>query len=307
MTPLNLAFGYFPRQLDISAGPVKISSHPELARMVSRVESSELVVDEWVYAPTIFRHKPDGTKTRNPYPERIFGLPKTHLFSHAAADNEEHIAFHLWCLSFFVGMRLTSTDVGFVDATPIKEGVLCDFVLIGCNIEDCVSLAEAFWLGNRDVAERAKLVAAIIHALFLSKRPQHLQFERFSLLYSAIDACFALAKSFHPQQKAVPHAERIQWMCRIFGTPIPHWADQCEQARAEVADIRNQNVHEARFMGEPLGFALHGVGGNTNLNLEMEELLCRLLVGLLGNQLEDYVMTAVGTYQRCGLTVRPRV
>lgn len=307
MNLFNVPFGYFPKQLDISTGPVKISSHPELENIVAMVESSELVVDKWVYAPTKFRHNPEGIKTRSPYPERIFSLPKTHFFSHPAADNEGHIAFHLWCLSFFVGMRLTSAEAGFVDATPIEEGALRDFVLVGCDIKDCVILADAFWLANRDVPARGKLVAAIVHALFLSKRPQHLQFERFALLYSAMDACFALAKSFYSPSKSVPHAERIRWMCELFSIPLPVWAKQGEQTCAEIVDIRNQNVHEARFMGEPLGFALHGVGGNTNLTLEMEELISRLLVGLLGNQREDYVKTPVGTYQQHGLRVGARV
>ena len=54
-------------------------------------------------------------------------------------------------------------------------------------------------------------------------------------------------------------------------------------------------------MGEPLGFALHGVGTNKNLTLEMEALICRLLVALLGAANADYVRSAITTRQRQGL------
>lgn len=53
---------------------------------------------------------------------------------------------------------------------------------------------------------------------------------------------------------------------------------------AEVASLRNATVHEALLMGEPLGFAIHGTGANQNLTLEMQALLCRVVVALLGQK-----------------------
>jgi hypothetical protein len=292
MTELTMAFGYYPKQLNLSVGSILVSPRPELAELVARVERSERVKDDWIYAPTQTLVKPDGTEILQPYPDRIFGLPQTHSFKHSSADSDEHIAFHLWCLSFFTGMRLTSTDAGFVDCTPIIPNKLFDFLLVGSKTKDAVRLAEVFWLNNRSSPERAKLIAAIIHALFLSQNPRHLQFERFAMLYSSIDACFALAKSFNG---------RIKWMCELFGIPLPSWAIKGDTAAAEIVDIRNQSTHEALFMGQPLGFALHGVGGSINLTLEMEGLICRLLVGLLSPQPVDYVSTPVDTYQQYGL------
>ena len=61
-----------------------------------------------------------GKVREHPYASRVFGLPKTHLIEHAEATNQDHLDFHLWALSFFVGMRLTATDAGFLDATPLK-------------------------------------------------------------------------------------------------------------------------------------------------------------------------------------------
>ena len=76
------------------------------------------------------QHFPSGRITDRTYAARIFGLPKTHSITHAAPDSVDHVEFHVWGLSFFTGMRLTTTEAGFVDATPIKPGKLVDFVLL---------------------------------------------------------------------------------------------------------------------------------------------------------------------------------
>jgi hypothetical protein len=204
-------------------------------------------------------------------------------------------------LSFFTGMRLTATEAGFVDATPIKPGELVDFVMLGRGLVDALDLAEAFWTGHRSTPDRARLIAAAVHALFLGQNSQHLQFERFILLYTAFDACFALAKAIKRPARTIPHASRVKWMCDAFGMLTPAWADPA--SGVEVASLRNETVHEALFMGEPLGFAIHGTGTNQNLTLEMQALICRFVVALLGAESCDYVRSPVNTRQRHGLSL----
>ena len=65
-----------------------------------------------------------------------------------------------------------------------------------------------------------------------------------------------------------------------------------------VSVMRNATLHESLFMDAPLGFALHGVGTNQNLPLEMQAVICRLLVALIGDSGADYVRTPVTTV-RC--------
>jgi hypothetical protein len=203
-------------------------------------------------------------------------------------------------LSFFTGMRLTSTEAGFLDATPIKPGKLVDFVLLD-DLAAAIELAERFWTDNLNTPQRARLVAAAIHALFIAHYPPSLQFERFLYCYTALDACYALAASIAPPTRRPTHAERVAWLCRRFGMNIPAWAAPAPSQPVEVAAIRNATLHEALFMGEPLGFALHGIGTGANLPLEMEALICRLLVALLGAETADYVRSPINTRQRHGL------
>lgn len=301
MSAREVPFGYHPRPLDLTAGPVTITSLPDLDEAVAAIEADEGVDGDWIYAPVQLVKNLGGEVRQRPYSARVFGLPKTHVLRHASPDSDDHLTFHIWTLSFFTGMRLTASEAGFVDATPIKPGKLVDFVLLGPGLPAGIELAEAFWAAHRTDPRRPRLIAAAIHALFLGQYKQALQYERFLLLYTAFDACFALAKSLFPHAKGVTHARRVAWMCGLFGMTVPAWADPAAPSGPEVASLRNETVHEALYMGEPLGFALHGVGSGRNLTLEMEALVCRLLVALLGAPGADYVTSPVNTRQRHGL------
>lgn len=300
MTATRLDFGFYPEPLHLRSSSITIEPLPKLADAVATIEADPGTENGWFAPPQQTRNLLGETRSR-PYPARVFGLPKTHAIEHANPDSEDHLKFHIWALSFFMGMRLSATEAGFLDATPIKPGKLVDFVLLGKSLEKAIDLAETFWVTNRPEPHRARLVTAAVHALFLAQNPRHLQFERFMLLYAAIDACFALAKSAHPPRTRVSHARRVDWMCKLFGIATPTWADPAAPSGPELAALRNNTIHEALFMGEPLGFALHGVGTNQNLTLEMEALTCRLLVALIGGAQADYVRTPVNTRQCHGL------
>ena len=101
----------------------------------------------------------------------------------------------------------------------------------------------------------------------------------------------------HPPMVRVTHTKRVTWMCGLFGMKTPDWANPTAPTGSEVALLRNATLHEALCMGEPLGFALHGIGTNDNVTLEMEALICRFLVGLLGGDHADYLRSPVNTRQ----------
>ena len=238
-------------------------------------------------------------------PSRIFGLPKTHVLTHENADSLDHLEFLVWCFSFFVGMRLTTTDAGFLDATPIKPGTLTDFRLSNQGLHDAISFAESFWHKHRGNQRDVKRLIGIIHALFLSQYPPYLQFEEFTYLYTALDACYALAQSIcGPPSKRLTHAARLDWTCKSFGLPTPKWATLGASNSTEVSAVRNPTLHEALFFEEPLGFAIYAgnkLSQQDNITLEMQALVCRLLVALLGKPNCEYVTSPVNTRQIFGL------
>ena len=128
-------FGFYPYSLKIEEQGITISTLPDLKDKVSSVNSDGYVEKDWIYSShQLERNFPSGRVRELPYPGRIFGLSKTHVIRHATAKSEEHIDFLVWALSFFVGMRLTTTEAGFCDATPIKPHKLVDFILHGNSL-----------------------------------------------------------------------------------------------------------------------------------------------------------------------------
>jgi hypothetical protein len=296
-------FGYCPETLSLNSPTINVRALPGLKESVDQVSGSPQVEADWIYAPAQEVYQMGVGVRSLPYVSRVFGLPKTHTFAHNACDGSDHVNFHIWALSFFLGMRLTATEAGFVDATPIRPRKLVDFVLVNKGLEKSLEVTENFWKAHRANPERPKIFSAAVHALFLAQYPRALQFEQFMYLYTSLDACYALASSINPPPRRPSHAARIEWLCNLFGMPVPDWANTAIASSPELAVMRNAAFHEAIFMGEPLGFSVHGIGTNQNITLEMEALICRLLVALIGANTADYVRTAITTRQMHGLSL----
>ena len=289
MPGICITFGYYPEHCDIRTGDISVTTLPDLGQVVGNIRVFAGIVGDWLYAPSSAGR-----------PNRIFSLPKTHVLTHENADSLDHLEFLVWCFSFFVGMRVTTAEAGFLDATPIKSGTLTDFRLSNRGLGDAISLAESFWQKHRSNQRDVKRIIGIINALFLSQYPSYLQFEEFIYLYTALDACYALAASVSPPPSKLNHAGRIEWICQNFGMKTPNWATPGASNSTEISAARNDTLHEALFFEEPLGFAIYG--GNKpsqqgNITLEMQALVCRLLIALLGKPNCDYVTSPVNMRQ----------
>lgn len=285
---MHTEFGYYPFPFDVQTGPIQIETLPDLNKNVSDVSAFETIDNNWLFLP------PHSVRFATGAGSRIFSLPKTHRFTHHKALSNDHLEYHVWALSFLVGMRLTTSEAGFVDATPIKPHTLVDFA-IGSDIRKAIDLAEEFWKSTRHLPAVTKGFGAAVHALFLAQNPQLFQYEEFILLYTALDACFGITRKIRSTTTRITHADRIGWMCGEFGMASPLWATRIAGTEPELAAIRNPVFHEALFIGEPLGFALHGVRAGQNLSLEMTALVCRLLVAILGGKQTEYVRSPINT------------
>lgn len=275
-------FGYYPVFCNIETGRFSIKTLPEHESIVAVVSGDPSVLKGWIY-PEAQQHKELMSENVRsmPYNARVFGLPMTHVLTLSEDRNREELDFVVWCLSFFTGMRLTTTEAGFLDATPIKPGKLVDFILSRSTITDVIELAQY---------------------------PQNLSFERFQYLYMALDACFKLVVDKEKPKPRITHAGRVQWMCEKFAIPVPDWVKNTEAAPSSLSVVRNDTFHEAMFFDGPLGFASYGgnqrSAGQENIPLQMEALVCRLLVAILGKPNSGYVKTSVNTREIHALELR---
>lgn len=301
---LKMEFGFFPENLDLAHGPVTISTLPDFSSSKNKVEADSNIRKGWIYPGNVETMRLGVGIRSEPYPHRIFGLPKTHAIEHTNPnqDSEQLLKFHIWVLSFFVGMRLTSEKAGFLDTTPIKKGKLVDFVVIG-KLDRAIEFAEKFWTDNISCLKQTVRLSAAIHSLFLSQNPRALRFEQFQYVYMALDACFAMLRQKHKNGCNPNHAKRLSWMCEKLDVSIPTWAaiDDEQAKKTEVSGLRNDAFHEALFAGEPFGFAIDGTESSQNLVLEMRNLTCRILAGILGVSDTQFLKSAVNNRQLHGV------
>jgi len=296
----SLEFGFFPRRLELAAGDIRISPLPNFAEVQSELlHENDLIDNDWLYAP-LQRTRDlfcNGTRLR-PYSSRIFGLPKTHLLTHAHSDDRDQLTFLVWALSLFTGIRLTTEEAGFLDATPITQGKLVDYHIRDTSLVKAIELAEEFWNQNVNHPRRAQRFAAAIHSLFLGQNPQLLQFEQFIYAYTALDACFAIAKEIFPlPREHLPHANRLSWMCNTFGVPVPAWAKPQQSEQAKIATVRNDALHEGLFFDQPFGFAIQAEGFDTYMPQQMSCLCTRLLIAIIGASDAEYINSTVDSRQ----------
>lgn len=299
---ISAEFGYYPQMFNVTAERFSIQTLANFEEDVDLIKNDPNIQKDWIYPGPALKHDVISEEILDlPYTARIFSLPKTHVLTLFNSQNKDDLDFVVWCLSFFTGMRLTITEAGFLDATPIKQGKLVDFVLSHCTLEDAINLALDYIDAEQENFRATKRVIAAIHALFLSQFPQNLPFERFQYLYMALDTCFKIIETKSKPNKRLNHAERIQWMCEKFDIPTPSWS-MTNDNKSDISIVRNDTIHEALFFDEPLGFSIYGgnqpTTNSVNVLLQMRHLVCRLLVAILGKPDSDYVKTSVESRMR---------
>ncbi len=302
---LSVSFGYLPRALDIQVGNVSVSTLDGLDETIRSVSTLSVVHQGWIYSPPArTKNFMTGTMHELPFPARVFGLPTTHLLSHATAIDPDHTRFLIWVMGFIYGMRLSDTEAGFLDATPIELGKLHDIVWQGNSDTLAIAIADGFWHKYASEPRISKGIIGIIHSLFLGQNPTLLDFEEFTYLYIALDGCHAVWSAMNGQRAMnVGHPHRISNLCSVFNCPIPPWAVHSPN---HISSHRNETIHEGLFFEEPLGFRIFGgtpVSGipTARTLLEMRSLTSRFLCAILGFDDISYITSRVDTRQRHGV------
>jgi hypothetical protein len=173
-------FGFLPLRLGISVGDITIETRTDFDEIAADLAEWGGIDGDWIYAPPQQLVTFPGRQLRElPYPSRVFGLPKTHIISLDADEDSVRLHFLMRALSFFLGMRLTTTEAGFLDTTPIKPGLLTDFSVPERDLPKALGLANAFWDVHRAEPPPVKRFGAAVHALFLRQSHHSFQFERF--------------------------------------------------------------------------------------------------------------------------------
>jgi len=204
----------------------------------------------------------------------------------------------------YASARLSAVDIN----TRIIDALICINALVAADFaaRKVTDLGPSRAERDQHAPSRRKILASHSSPRLLAQNPRLLQYEEFFHLYAAMDAAYALMKRLGIVGNA-RHFEKVGVMCDALGITTPIWAKD-PSGDSEVAALRNPTFHEALFSGEPLGFAVYrgasALGQNVNVLLEMEALMCRFIVALLGRPQSYYVKSPITTRQMHGLDLR---
>lgn len=297
---IGVEFGFLEEATILRWSAGSIEPLPEHAEIIAGIRGHERVYSGWRYsslAPVVRDSKEEKTPPAMP---TKFTLPATHRLilkdAHLSEDAED---FYIALFGLLKGLRLQRDGWQHFYSSPIKRGTLCDFYADDREIEQALDIATRTWCSLPSDNVR-KQVFGSLHWHLFAQLYEH-DFERFSAQYTALDACSKLAVEL-PQidryNDQPSHAQRAEKLCSALGIPVPGWA-KCQQNKNTLAERRNALVHEARYAGEPVGFAVPME--NLNMTLELTGLVARIYLRLLGIE-NEYTRSRCTVRQTMGFT-----
>lgn len=293
---MSTRFGFLTEPVSVDWTGGCIRPLPEHATLIQQVTGHERHHLGWFYPPLASRGQ-RGRDGAAPPPMPVpFAMPSTHTIdlNGAMAGDVQAENFHIAVFGMLKGLRLQREGWQHFYKCPTKSCTLCDFGVYGDVISVTLNWATRFWRDNPDAATR-KLAFAAIHWHLFAQLYEH-EFERFQAQYSALDACWALAKTLHLLPKKVTHAERPGVLAEKLGLEVPTWATPIAGAKSNclLSERRNALAHEALYADQPLGFA-HPLT-EPRMELELCNFVARCIFALLGAR-SSYTASRVDTRQ----------
>lgn len=293
MTPVT--FGFLAEATHLTWSEGEIKTLPEHSAIVEGILRDECVSDGWFYPPVC----PLKVGQTAPLVSKGFALPATHVLKlNAPTEDADMANFLIALFGMLKGQRFQRSEWQHLYKAPIKSK-LNDFFAGDQDISKALHIASEFWVKNIDSATR-RLAFGALHWHLFAQLYEH-EFERFNAQYMALDACSKLALAIrlpgYPEGN-LPHAKRAQILCEHTNVPAPIWVNADQDPKScPLARRRNELIHEAMYIGQPVGFA-HPTA-HKNMALELTGLVARIYLRLLGTE-NEYTQSECTTRSQIG-------
>lgn len=221
-------------------------------------------------------------------PVRRFELPVTHVLATPGRPHDDGLGeFLVLVLGFALGMRFTVEGTGHLARAAIGEATLVNFSPRGREVLHVLGGALAFW--DAHAPEVRRLAFGTVH-WHLSAQSHQAQHDGFAWAYTVLDGLHKLALSTSSAYASanggayVPHGQRPPTLASVLGIPLPASFASSGAPAGALVRARNELVHEARWDGEPIGYA--GGQDGYDLTLDLRHFCSQVILRLLGVECE---------------------
>ena len=217
-----------------------------------------------------------------------FELPNTHVLVTINDSFDRELGeFLILVVGFMLGLRLTIEGTGHLTATPTKPGKLVGFTPTDSELLHGLTKAAHFW--NSTDPDQRKLAFAAIHWYLVAQSYRH-QYEQLVWGYTVLDNLHRLTKLrsrtyIDRFRKQETHGRRPECLADEYNIPLPlsfagiakHGSTATNTGR--LIKLRNELFHEARWLGEPIGYKSSDDAHEVLMNLR--HFNSQLILGLL--------------------------
>lgn len=275
------AFGWIEEPWSYKTPEFEAFPTENFALAVEEVTTGDFASSVWIYPPIVQRADQHVAG-----PTIRFLLRSTHyLRIDPKLDRSELADFLVMVLGFFLGLKLNPAGIGHLHRTPRRKGYLVNFTDVGRDLERALRRVIAFFLAHEGNHDALSLANAAFH-WYLTSQSYHHAFEMFTFQYSVLDNVHRLSEMLSPTYRAMQpktHSQRPVNLSAYYGIPLPpEFQDASSPApnAKRLVDSRNELVHEARWLGQPLGYAADSESWEMLKNLE--HFNSQLLLGVMG-------------------------
>lgn len=288
----KLKFGFLTDKKKIICQYFKISPLPDINDTLIEFYEKYNVSKGWIYGPEVELSKnfmeQKKFKLRGPVKcANYHRLKPTHEIT-TSTLNDEHLRFLVLGYGFLQGIYLIPEGNLYLTRTAYEPGKLNGLVLSGDDYVNGMEQLHRFYLkaSTRD----RKQAFAILH-WFLIGQSHEFPWEIFDSQYKVLDGIYKLSKVDEKY-----HAPRPVKLAEKYGVIIPSWAELNESKnKSKLSILRNELVHEAKYAGEPIGYA----HTEDNYTLEFASFNTKLICAILGLK-TPYIKMNPDCRQICG-------
>lgn len=289
-------FGFLVDKKEILCQDFRISPLPDIDYTLKTFHECVNVSNGWIYGPEVELSKnvneQEKFKLRGPIKcENYHGLKSTHEIIMNNPD-DEHLRFLILAYGFLQGIYLIPEGNLYISRTPYEQGKLNSLLLSGNDYVNGMERINYFYLNSKP--KDRKQAFAILH-WFLIGQSHEFPWEIFESQYKVLDGIYKLSNL-----KFSNHASRPVELARKYGITIPSWAElRGSKKTSTLSILRNELVHEAKYAGEPIGYAYP----KDNYTLEFVSFNTKLICAVLGLK-TPYLNMNPDCRELCGWDIR---